>query len=770
MQKIISRLRNSNRFKKINYISLLLFLFAYCFAIPSFGSRDRWNYLVYALMAILAVLTITYSFLYKRIKLNRWFFPIPAFVAFSLIGTLLYSHAYRSFITLVLLAISFFVLYYCLSIIDNKKIILTILVSGLFVFSLYFIFVYRNQLLHFKDYIENGIHLGDYFDNPNGVSAFAIIGYTMSLYSLLFINKKYRWLFILPIFTLMVVGISTGSRTFVVAFIAITLVITFFKFKKHLLIYLTLVILFTLILIIMFNLPFLTTIRDKFIRIFWTFFTDSSRVDTSTIERTVWLDYGFYLGNKHLLTGLGVYGFSVFSGVGTYTHSNISEVWCDFGLPGFVLFYSSMVVCVIFSYINKSKNKSLILSIFIYYILVSFSNVFYYTKFFYFNVAFMYYLTFNAKSNGRSDTKNVVLDKIKNVVFTCDGMGSGGAEKVISILANQFVNNGLKVTIIGVSTHETSSFYSLNEKVEYITLHNGNKKRIRSLKRIRMLRKYFKMIKPSVIISFLPHVNVYTYYASFGLRMPVIVSERNNPKTDPKGFVLRRLKNIAFNVADGVVFQTNDAKWCYRKSIRDKSTIIYNPIDLKIKEIDVSNIKNNVVLSVGRLKEQKNFKCLIDAFAIFSVNHPEYILRIYGDGPLKEELEEYASSKGLEGKFQLKGNDVDWQVKEKDDAMFVLASNYEGMPNTLIEAIGIGIPSISTDCPIGGPKEIIKNGINGYLAKVNDSQDIANKMEELLNKPLEYDNKEFLSKFDVNVITSQWIDYIYKVIEGYHNE
>ena len=770
MQKIISQLRNSNKFKKLNYYSLLFFLFAYCFAIPSFGSRDRWNYLVYGLMIILAILTILYSFLYKKIKINKWFFPIPAFALFSLIGTVLYSHTYRNFLTLVLLALSFFILYYCLSIIDNKKLILTILVSGLFVFSLYFIFIYRNQLLRFDDFISGTVHLGDYFDGPNGVAAFAIIGYTMSLYALLFIGGKYRWLFILPLLTLLVVGIATASRTFIVAFVVITLVITFFKFKKHLISYFIVVGIFLIILIVMFNMPFLTTVRDKFIRIFWTFFTDSTRVDTSTIERVTWLNYGFYLGNKHLFTGLGPYGYGIFSGVGTYTHSNFSEVWCDFGLPGFVLFYSSMIICVIKAFTNNAKNKSLILSIFIYYLLVSLSNVFYYTKFYYFNIAFMYYLAFYRDINKDVLSTNKPGKKLKNIIFTCDGMDSGGAEKVISILSNNFITLGYNVSIIGVSTHNTTSLYKLDQSVCYITLHKGASKRIPTLKRIFLLHKTFKKIKPDIIISFLPHINVYTLFAAFGLKIPIIVSERCNPKTDPQGFVLRKLKRVAFNSADGVVFQTNEAKWCYRKSVRKKSTIIYNPLDTCILSIKPSNIKSKVILSAGRLVKQKNFKCLIDAFAIFNKKHPDYILKIYGGGILRDELYDYALQKGIGDRFYLLDENNDWLEKEKDATMFILSSDYEGMPNALIEAMSLGISSISTDCPIGGPKELIKDGINGYLVKVNDPYSMANKMEDVLNKPLIYDRQEFMSQFKVEKISFEWVNYINKVIKGYNEE
>lgn len=770
MQKIIKMLRSSATFKKFNYLSMLFFMFAYCFSIPAFGSRNKWNYIVYVLMIILAILTFVYSFLYKRVKLNRWFLIIPVFVLFALIGTVLYSHMYRNYLTLLLLAVSFFVLYYCLAIVNNKRIILITLVSGLFIFSLYFIFHYRHDLLKLKNFLDGDVHLGKFFDNPNGVSAFAIIGYIMSLYSLLFIYKKYRWLFILPILTTLVVGIATGSRTFIVAFIVITLVITFFKYKKHLIIYFTVVGLFILLVVIMFSMPFMTTVKDKFIRIIWTFFTDSSRVDTSTISRITWLDYGFYLGNKHLFTGVGVYGFSVLSGVGTYTHSNFSEVWCDFGLPGFILFYTPMFLCVFKSFKNKNKNKSLILSVVIYYLLVSFSNVFYYTKFYYFNIAFLYYLTFNKDLNFEIDLNKKNKACIKKIVFTCDGMESGGAERVISVLSNEFVKQDYQVTIIGVSTLNTSSFYHIDERVSYITLHYGSKKKIGSLKRILLLRKQFKTLKPDIIISFLPHVNIYTYYASLGLKIPIIVSERNNPKTNPKGFFRRRLKKLAFDAANGVVFQTNEAKWCYKKSIRDKSTVIYNPINEKVLEILPSNKHKKVVLSAGRLVEQKNFKCLIDAFTMFSKNHTDYCLKIYGSGPLLNELQNYASNNGLVKKVFFESANEDWLKIEKDSSMFILSSDYEGMPNALVEAMSVGIPCISTDCPIGGPREIIDDGINGYLVKTNNPEAIANKMEELLIKPLVYDIKEFVTKFDVKNIVSLWLNYAKDVKEGHYEE
>lgn len=762
---MISYLRSSMKFKKMIYVASIALIFLYCFSVPSFGSRGRWNYIVYALMILLAFLDFLYFLLFEKPKLNRYFLIVPLFIIFSLLGTTFYSHDFRSYLTLVLLGFSFFILFFSFCIVKNKKLILLIMIGGLSAFSIYYIYTYRLEIFNIDAYISGDLRLGMFFDNPNAVSAFATIGIIMAFYCLLFWKSKIKYIFILPLLLFFLVGISTGSRTFIVAFIVIVITILFLRYKKHPLIFFFSLTAFVLFVIVLFNLPFLTTLRDRFIRIIWTFFTDSDRVDTSSLERVTWMNYGFFLGNKYLLTGTGAFGFSVLSGVGTYTHSNYSEVWCDFGLIGFLLFYITIPICLFKCIKNKNNNVSLVVSIFIYYILISFSNVYYYTKFYYLNLAFIYYLTFGEKEDISYHKINSIYDSCRHIVITSDGMGSGGAEKVIASLSNGLSSKGFQVTIIGVSTHDTKSFYKLDDRVNYITLHNGGNQKIKSFKRVRLLRKIIKSLKPDVVISFLPHVNVYTYYATLGMKVPVIVSERNNPKVDPKGLILRRLKKIAFYQADGAVFQTKESTYYYRKSIRNKSTVIYNPVEQRLLDIKAGNQKNKVILSVGRLTEQKNFKCLIDAFALFSTNHLDYILRIYGEGHLQDELLEYAVSKGIGEKFELLPPDPNWQEKEKDDAMFILSSDYEGMPNALLEAMVIGIPCISTDCPSGGPLELIKDGENGYLVKVGDSTEMAKKMELILEDPLIYNIEDYSKNFNQTKICDDWLDFIKIVME-----
>lgn len=764
MYKIIDLLRCSKKFKNALFYLICFLLFAYIFSVPSFGSREKLNYIVFALMFLLATSVLLYMFLYKAFLFNKWTLLVPSFVLFSLIGTIIYSHEYRLWLTLVLLCISFYVIYYVLLIFQNKNLAISILIAGLFCFAIYFFAVYYKELMDFSRYAGGSLRLGDYFDGVNQVSAFAAIGLMASLYSILFFKTNLRFLFLIPIIAFFVVGSSTGSRTFIFVAIFMVLISTFFKFKKHLFLYFLVVIILTVVFIVLINLPFMETMRVRLTKLFETFFSpETGYDDRSAIERFTWLNYGFYIGNKHILTGVGVYGFGSYSGVGTYTHSNFSELWCDFGLPGFVLFHLPWLICLIFAIKNKSNGKPLVFMIITYYIVISFSNVFYYTKFYFLNLGIMYNLAFDCKNDKSSIHINDLKTYCKKIVITCDGMSCDGAERVISLLSNSFSSFGYDVTIIGVSTHVEQSFYPLEKNVNYITLHKGRKEKICFVKRVRLLRKTLKSIKPDVIISFLPHVNVYTQYATIGFKCPIIVSERNNPKKDPKGFVLRKLKYLSFIKADGVVFQTEEARNFYLKSIREKSIIINNPIHVKRFTDDVE--KKKVVLSVGRLVEQKNFTCLIDAFSKFSKKNPEYLLRIYGEGPLRNELIQYAKDNGVLEKFELLGNDFNWLEKEINDAMFILSSNYEGVPNALLEALIAGIPCISTDCPSGGPKSLIHNDIDGYLIPVNDSESMEKRMNDILLKPFKWHLNNDVQKYSSNAVAAQWLDYIRLVLE-----
>lgn len=761
--KLISSLRSNQILKKVLYWSTIVLTGFYVFCVPSFGESTSFvRYFIYGSMIALALVSIIYCFIFLDLKLNRICILIPIFVLYAFIGTALYSHHFRSWFALVLLCGSFFVFIYAFKIINNKNIIVAVISLAFFLFSLYFIFYYRNEILNFKSFSKESFRLGTYFDNQNGVAAYAIVGFASPLYLVLFFKKKIRYFFILPILTSLLVGITTGSRTFLIASIIVLLVFLFFKFQKHKFIYLLVVLSIIALSIILINLPFMTTLRERLLRVFNTFFGSGNKVDTSTIGRMLWMDYGFTLGFKRMLFGYGAEGFSIVSGLGTYSHSNFSETICNFGLPGFLVFYAPMVIFVVRAFTSKNVDKSFIITFATYYILVSFSNVIYYKKIYYLILALMFYLAFIDVDCKKKVPLNI---QPRRILFVCDSMKSGGAEKVISTLSNEMCKEGLKVIILGAADlEEPKSFYPLEKGVKYKTLANGSGKRINPFKRVCMLRKTIEEYEPDVVISFLPNANVYTYLALLWTGIPHIVSERNNPYIDPKGKLLRILKKRAFNGADGAVFQTQDAMNFYNEKVQTKGTIIKNPIILSGERPTSNPSRNNTILAVGRLTKQKNYFNLLDAFKRFNEKKDNlYDLKIYGSGPLKEELYNHCTKLGIINKVSFMGNDATWHQKEYNDAMFVLSSDYEGMPNSLAEAMALGIPSISTDCPTGGSRELIQDGENGYLVPVNDSIALSNKMVELSNKPSEYfflNTSNMVKDYSPKATVTKWLDYI----------
>ena len=302
--KLISKIRESIKIKGIIYFCIIGSLFLYVFSVPSFGeSSSLTRYIIYAALIFLAIFAFTYSYLYGDFKLNKTALLVPAFAIFALIGTLTYSHEYRSWITLVLLTISFFAFVYSFKTIKDRYLIIAIIASAFFAFSIYYILHYRHEILDYRSYTNDSFRLGWYFDNPNGVSAYSVVGLSTSLYLVLFWNKKIRFAFIASAIASLLVGLTTGSRTFLLIILIMTIVFLYYKFKKHKFIYLFVVAGLIGLGILLINMPFLSTIKDRLIKAIETIFGTADKIDTSTLERTVMIDYGFFLGSKKIFFG-----------------------------------------------------------------------------------------------------------------------------------------------------------------------------------------------------------------------------------------------------------------------------------------------------------------------------------------------------------------------------------------------------------------------------------------------------------------------------------
>ena len=355
------------------------------------------------------------------------------------------------------------------------------------------------------------------------------------------------------------------------------------------------------------------------------------------------------------------------------------------------------------------------------------------------------------------------------LMFCIGEMKKGGAERVVANLSNYLIKHNEEVNII--TTIKGKSFYELDKKINLDGLDDDKLHKnfiIKNKKRLKKLKAILKNKKPDIIVSFLPEPSYRVLFLKiFNRQLKVIVSVRNDPKVEYKSRINRLIMKLLYPLADGFVFQTKEAQEYFSKQIQNKSVIIPNPINEDFICEPYNGEREKIIVTVGRLEEQKNHKMLIEAFSKLPEEFKEYKLIIYGEGSLRNKLEEQINELKLKDRVLLPGQ-VD-NVKEKiyKASLFVLSSKYEGMPNALMEAMALGIPCISTDCPCGGPRFLIKNGYNGYLVPVNDTCSLRKTMQNVLNKN-QTEARQKVHKIAVdlhpNKINKEWEKYIVKII------
>lgn len=353
------------------------------------------------------------------------------------------------------------------------------------------------------------------------------------------------------------------------------------------------------------------------------------------------------------------------------------------------------------------------------------------------------------------------------LVFITPGMTFGGAERVISILANLWCDMGHDVSIFITSSNK-SSVYKLNEKVnvEYYDhyIENG----VSHFKLISSIRKFVDKEKPDCVLSFMNDVCAYTIISLMGKNLPIIYSERNDPSKTNQRKIDKIFRKIVEFGATHIVFQTEGAKQCYSKKVQRKSSIILNPVELnRIPNRKKEDINYSEIVTVARLEPQKNQELLIDAFNLVSKKHQDVVLKIYGEGSLKNKLQRKIDELGLKDRVFLMGAKQDVLEWIKESYCFVLTSDFEGLPNSLIEAMSMGIPCISTDCSPGGARQLLGND-RGLIIPCGDKERLA----EAINMYLE--NKDIAMKYgevayklrdeiESHTVAKEWINLIEKV-------
>ena len=368
--------------------------------------------------------------------------------------------------------------------------------------------------------------------------------------------------------------------------------------------------------------------------------------------------------------------------------------------------------------------------------------------------------------------------QIHKIMIHINSLGKGGAERVASLLASRFAADGIQVVIATEWTEEQE--YEVDSRVKRV--HAGLKEkevhagRIAKLwYRVKNLRKIVLEEQPDVMISFCVKANYRAVQAAMGMKIPVIVSVRNDPKVDYVGTAKAIMNKVFLNRAAGCVFQTEEAKEFFDKVLQEKSRIICNPVNEKYLKAE-RKLPQKKVVYVGRLVEQKNPMFLVNAFEEIVQKYPEYQLHLYGDNfedECKEELHRYLDrpeKKEIKAHVQFKGRSDCLEVEMADAAMFVLPSDYEGMPNALMEAMALGLPVISTDCPCGGSRYWIEPGTNGQLVGVRDKYSMVQAMEYYIQNPEEAEKlgqnaRKKLQEAAIEKVYVQWKTYIEEVVK-----
>lgn len=349
----------------------------------------------------------------------------------------------------------------------------------------------------------------------------------------------------------------------------------------------------------------------------------------------------------------------------------------------------------------------------------------------------------------------------KKVLFVISSLSGGGAERVLVNIANQMINDGFVVEIIKTSPKNPGN-YGIDKSINVIELPKFNTNSVfKAIKIIKCIRHEIKIRNDFTIISFLSDNNILTILAGIFLPNKTIICERNDPSKNFGNSLLRKVRNFIYLFADWNVFQTEDAKNYFCKHIQKKGTIIPNPVLIPQDLVLPYRGYEGRILAVGRLTKQKNYYMMISAFSTFLENHMNYTLDIYGIGELEDDLKRFVKEKGLENKVIFHGFSEDIYRIMSESTIYVSTSDYEGISNTMIEALALGVPTIVTDCPVGGARLMIDNGVNGFIIPVGDSDALINKLCELadngrLRNQLSEEARKIREKFNLQNVAKMW--------------
>lgn len=322
-------------------------------------------------------------------------------------------------------------------------------------------------------------------------------------------------------------------------------------------------------------------------------------------------------------------------------------------------------------------------------------------------------------------------NNLTSVAFHLNCLCQGGAERVVSNLANRFAAEGIKV-YVATEWYDENEF-ELDPRVTRVHVglreEDEHKSRVtKFLLRVKYLKEFMKEYKPQIMVAFAHRANYRLLMANRGVNLPSVVCVRIDPVRFYNAFSDKVQIKWLFPKASGAVFQTAEQRAFFKPYLQDNSEIIINPINDKYINAPDPVMTDKAVVHSARIVDFKNQPMLVRAFIKVHKKHPDYVLRMYGpdshDGT-KEIIEGIIRDNNAADYVKLMGPCNNLEQELSKGQVYAYSSDYEGMPNSLLEALALGMPCISTDCPCGGPATVVNNGVNGLLIPVGDEDALA---------------------------------------------
>lgn len=359
------------------------------------------------------------------------------------------------------------------------------------------------------------------------------------------------------------------------------------------------------------------------------------------------------------------------------------------------------------------------------------------------------------------------------IALVISSLGAGGAERVIITLANHWAACGWSVTLMTFEPPGSRPYYDVDRRVTLRQLDViASERRLRavwrSLRRILVLRRALRAIRPDVVISFLAKINVTTVLATRGLDLGVVVSERNNPERQAVSPVWEWLRHRLYGVADRIVTPSEGVLRSLPAAVRARGQVIPNPVDLPPPPPRSGD--SRTLVAVGRLVDQKGFDLLLPAFAGVAADHPDWNLVIWGEGDERARLEALRDRLGLAERVRMPGLTRHPGQWVEGAAMFVLSSRFESFGNVVTEAMAAGLPSVIADCP-WGPGEIVRHDVDAWLVPAEDIGALAQGLGTLmadaqLRERLGAAAQQNVRRFARETVMAMWDDLVANLRSG----